>query len=157
MPCTSSLNSFRNDIYQFIQLIYKQDVPVRSFHSRMTCTSSFNLFTNEIYLSLRVRLKNKSVHEGYICSKHSTNHMLRFVHEHIINYLKHDGTSHSSSDLLKIFVKMGASWLAQDLRQAGDTVWSWCFPYFVLSEDLAHIIITYFHCRFGGEGVCWRC
>ncbi len=27
---------------------------------------------------------------------------------------------HSSSDLLKIFVKMGASWSAQVLRQAGD-------------------------------------
>ncbi len=34
---------------------------------------------------------------------------------------KHEGTSHSSSDLLKICVKMGASWSAQDLRQAGDT------------------------------------
>ncbi len=35
--------------------------------------------------------------------------------------LKHEGTSHSSSDLLKICVKMGASWSAQILRQAGDT------------------------------------
>ncbi len=34
---------------------------------------------------------------------------------------KHEGTSHSSSDLLKIFVKMGAGWSAQVLRQAGDT------------------------------------
>ncbi len=29
--------------------------------------------------------------------------------------------SHSSSDLLKICVKMGASWSAQDFRQAGVT------------------------------------
>ncbi len=36
--------------------------------------------------------------------------------------LKHEGTSHSSSDLLKIFVKMGASWSAQDFRQAGVTL-----------------------------------
>ncbi len=36
--------------------------------------------------------------------------------------LKHEGTLHSSSDLLKIFVKMGVSWSAQDLRQAGDTL-----------------------------------
>ncbi len=35
--------------------------------------------------------------------------------------LKHEGTSHSSSDLLKIFVKMGASWSALDFRQTGDT------------------------------------
>ncbi len=39
----------------------------------------------------------------------------------VVEYLKHEGTSHSSSDLLKIFVKMGASWSAQVLRQAGDT------------------------------------
>ncbi len=30
--------------------------------------------------------------------------------------------SNSSSDLLKIFVKMGESWSAQVLRQAGDTL-----------------------------------
>ncbi len=39
----------------------------------------------------------------------------------MVEHLKHEGTSHSSSDLLKICVKMGASWSAQDLRQAGDT------------------------------------
>ncbi len=33
----------------------------------------------------------------------------------------HEGTSHRSSDLLKIFVKMGASWSAQDFRQTGVT------------------------------------
>ncbi len=36
--------------------------------------------------------------------------------------LKHEGSSHSSSDLLKICVKMGASWSAQDFRQTGDTL-----------------------------------
>ncbi len=36
--------------------------------------------------------------------------------------MKHEGTLHSSSDLLKIFVKMGASWSAQDFRQAGVTL-----------------------------------
>ncbi len=50
-----------------------------SFHSRTTCTSSFLSFTNEISLSFRVRLKNKSVREGRIHSKHSTNHMLRRI------------------------------------------------------------------------------
>ncbi len=35
--------------------------------------------------------------------------------------LKHEGNLHSSSDLLKIFVKMGAGWSAQVYRQAGDT------------------------------------
>ncbi len=39
----------------------------------------------------------------------------------MVERLKHEGTSHSSSDLLKIFVKMGASWSAQDFRQAGVT------------------------------------
>ncbi len=39
----------------------------------------------------------------------------------MVEHLKHEGTSHSSSDLLKICVKMGASWSAQDFRQAGDT------------------------------------
>ncbi len=36
--------------------------------------------------------------------------------------LKHEGTSRSSSDLLNIFVKMEASWSAQDFRQAGVTL-----------------------------------
>ncbi len=36
--------------------------------------------------------------------------------------LKHEGTSHSSSNLLKIFVKMGASWSAQDFRKTDDTL-----------------------------------
>ncbi len=39
----------------------------------------------------------------------------------MVERLKHEGTSHSSSDLLKIFVKMGASWSAQIFRQAGVT------------------------------------
>ncbi len=40
----------------------------------------------------------------------------------MVERLKHEGTSHSSSDLLKICVKMGASWSAQDFRQAGVTL-----------------------------------
>ncbi len=39
----------------------------------------------------------------------------------MVAHLKHEGTSHSSSDLLNICVKMGASWSAQVFRQAGDT------------------------------------
>ncbi len=39
----------------------------------------------------------------------------------MVERLKHEGTSHSSSDLLKICVKMVASWSAQVFRQAGDT------------------------------------
>ncbi len=39
----------------------------------------------------------------------------------MVEHLKHEGTSHSSSDLLKICVKMGTSWSAHVLRQAGDT------------------------------------
>ncbi len=40
----------------------------------------------------------------------------------MVEHLKHEGTLHSSSDLLKTFVKMGASWSAQVLRQAGDAL-----------------------------------
>ncbi len=39
----------------------------------------------------------------------------------MVECLKHEGTSHRSSDLLKICVKMGASWSAQVFRQTGDT------------------------------------
>ncbi len=39
----------------------------------------------------------------------------------MVERLKHEGTLHSSSDLLKICVKMGASWSAQDFRQIGVT------------------------------------
>jgi len=37
----------------------------------------------------------------------------------IMERLKHDGTSHGSSDGLKICVKMGASWSAETFRQEG--------------------------------------
>ncbi len=38
----------------------------------------------------------------------------------MVERLKQEGTSHSSSDLLKINVKMDDSWTAQALRQAGE-------------------------------------
>ncbi len=38
----------------------------------------------------------------------------------MVERLKQQGTSHSSRDLLKICVKMGASWSAQTFRQAGE-------------------------------------
>ncbi len=40
----------------------------------------------------------------------------------MVESLKHEGTLHSSSDLLKICVKMVSSWSAQVLWQAGDTL-----------------------------------
>ncbi len=39
----------------------------------------------------------------------------------MVERLKHEGTLQSSSDLLKICVKMGGSWSAQVFRQAGVT------------------------------------
>ncbi len=39
----------------------------------------------------------------------------------MVERLKQEGTSHRSSHLLKICVKMGASWSAQVFRQAGVT------------------------------------
>ncbi len=40
----------------------------------------------------------------------------------MVEFLKHEETLHSSSDLLKICMKMRASWLAQVFRQAGVTL-----------------------------------
>ncbi len=67
----------------------------------------------------------------------------------MVEHLKHEGTSHSSSDLLNMFVKMGASWSAQVLRQAGDTL-SGPGAFVLFSEDLAHVIFTYFLWGRGG-------
>ncbi len=39
----------------------------------------------------------------------------------MVERLKHEGTSHNSSDLLKICVKMGTSCSAQNFRQTGVT------------------------------------
>ncbi len=39
----------------------------------------------------------------------------------MVEHLKHEGNSHSSSDLLNICMKMGASWSAQVFREPGDT------------------------------------
>ncbi len=39
----------------------------------------------------------------------------------IVERLKRQGNSHSSSELLKFCVKMGASWSAQTFKQAGET------------------------------------
>ncbi len=62
-----------------------------------------------------------------------------------------------SSDLLKIFVKMGASCSAQDFRQAGVTPSGpgVFFP-FLLPKDLAQLVFADLNCRCGGEGGCWR-
>ncbi len=71
----------------------------------------------------------------------------------MVERLKHEGTLHNSSDLLKICVKMWASWSAQDFSQTDVTVWAWCFFPFLLPEDLLHIVFAYLNCRCGGEGV----
>ncbi len=72
--------------------------------------------------------------------------------------LKHEGTLRSSSDLLKIFVKIGASWSAQYFRQiaviqSGPGAF---FP-FLLPEDLVHLVFADLNRRCGEEGCCWRC
>ncbi len=38
----------------------------------------------------------------------------------MVEHLKQQGTPHNLRDLLKICVKMGASWSAQTFRQAGE-------------------------------------
>ncbi len=55
----------------------------------------------------------------------------------MVERLKQEGTSHSSSDLLKINVKMDDSWTAQALRQAGETPSGPLSP-----EDFAYIFFT---------------
>ncbi len=67
----------------------------------------------------------------------------------MVERLKQEWTSHNSRDLMKICVKMGASWSAQVFKQAG-------VPSLVPSEDLAHIF-TDLEYRSGEEGGCWRC
>ncbi len=69
----------------------------------------------------------------------------------MVERLKHEGTSHSSSDLLTIFVKMGASWSAHDFRQACVTPSGpgAFFFFFLLPEDLSHIVFAGLHCRCG--------
>ncbi len=68
----------------------------------------------------------------------------------MVERLKHEGTSHSSSDLLTIFVKMGASWSAHDFRQAGVTPSGpGAFFSFLLPEYLAHLVFAGLHCRCG--------
>ncbi len=72
----------------------------------------------------------------------------------MLECLKHEGTSHCSSDLLKIFVKMGASWSARDFRQDGLTLSGpGAFFSFLLLEDLAHFVFADLNCRCGESGV----
>ncbi len=73
----------------------------------------------------------------------------------MVEHLKNEGSSHSSSNMLKIFVKMGASWSAQDFRQAGVTPSGpGVFFSFLLPEDMAHLVFADLNCRCGGEGSC---
>ncbi len=69
-----------------------------------------------------------------------------------VEHFKHEGTL-CSSDLLKIFVKMGVSWSAQDFRQTGVTQSGpGAFFPFMLLKDLAHLIFADLNCRCGGGG-----
>ncbi len=71
----------------------------------------------------------------------------------VVEHLKHEGTSHSSSDLLKICVKMGASWSAQILRQAGDALSG---PgAFLLLFSLKTWRMSYSHMFIAGVGDRW--
>ncbi len=70
----------------------------------------------------------------------------------IVEHLKHEGTSHSSRDLLKICVKMGASWSAQTFRQEGDTPSG---PGAFLIFCLWKILFADPECRWGVSGEGW--
>ncbi len=80
----------------------------------------------------------------------------------MVEHLKYEGTLHSSRDLLKIFVKTGASWSVQDFRQVGVTPSGAFFP-FLLQEDLAHLVFADLKLQVWGRGgllevlmVVWR-
>ncbi len=73
----------------------------------------------------------------------------------MVKRLNHERTLHSSSDLLKICVKIGASWSAQDFRQTG--VKPSGPGAFLLLFFLKTWHISYLQCRCGGEGGCRRC
>lgn len=70
----------------------------------------------------------------------------------MVECLKHKDTSHSSKDLLKVCVKVGASCWAQTLRQVGDTVWSRGLPYLLSLKEPLHLLFTDHQSR-GGD--CW--
>ncbi len=61
----------------------------------------------------------------------------------MVEHLNHEGTSHSSSDLLK----MGASWSAQDFRQTGVLLVLFSF---LLPEALAHLVFADLNWKWGG-------
>lgn len=66
--------------------------------------------------------------------------------------LKQEGTTHCSSDLVKILVKTGASGSAQDFKQTGETVRPCCLPGFLSLEESADILFADLQCR---QGVNW--
>ncbi len=83
-----------------------------SFHSQTRCTSLVISVTNEISLSFRVRLKSKSVSEGCIRSKHSTNHMFRCIsHSKAIgSRISHSLTRWNSPQCKQLMWKEGFQW-----------------------------------------------
>lgn len=62
----------------------------------------------------------------------------------IVERLKHEGTSHSSSHLMKISRKMEASWSAQSLWHCLVLLPSWFSV-----KELTHIVFTDPECRWG--------
>ncbi len=72
----------------------------------------------------------------------------------MVERLKQEGTSHSSSDLCE-----DGDQLVSTGFQTGwcHTVWAWYLSSLVISKDLAHIIFTDLEYMCGGDGGCWRC
>ncbi len=74
----------------------------------------------------------------------------------MVEHLKHEGTSHSSSDLLMICVKMGASWSAQDLREAGDTPSGSGAFFLLFFMKTCRTSSSLISVQVWGERGCWR-
>ena len=68
----------------------------------------------------------------------------------MVDVLKHVGTEQSSSDLLKMLVKIGASWSQQCFRVNRETLFGPNFFYHLLSaEKPVNILFVAFYSRCG--------
>ncbi len=68
----------------------------------------------------------------------------------MVERLKHEGTSHSSSDVEDLWDQLVSTGFQTDLC---NTIWAWCFLSLLLPEDLAHIVFADLNCRCGERGV----
>lgn len=65
-----------------------------------------------------------------------------------MEHLKEERSSHKVSDLLKICVKMAASWSPQGLQtEVRDAIWAWGFSWSLTLKESQDILLTDAACR----------